>query len=93
MLCPTSQFQKCKTKIKIPKEVDEYKALLNILTPLSLSQKDLISLSRLKDKKKIHEYRDDLNKTMDMIEQMEIDRTLPQQLDYKHYFQEQIAKN
>ena len=59
----------------------------------SLSQKDLISLSRLKDIKKIHEYRNDLNKTIDMIEQMEIDRTLPQQLDYKHYFQEQIAKN
>ena len=30
---------------------------------------------------------------MDMIEQMEIDRTLLQQLDYKHYFQEQIAQN
>ena len=52
----------------------------------SLSQKDLISLSRLKDLKKIHEFRDDLNKTMDMTEQMEIDRTLLQQLDYKHYF-------
>lgn len=59
----------------------------------SLSQKDLISLSRLKDLKKIHEFRDDLNKTMDMTEQMEIDRTLLQQLDYKHYFQEQIAQN
>ena len=62
--------------------------------PLSL-RKILISLSRLKDKKKkkIHEYRDDLNKTMDMIEQMEIYRTLSQHLDYKHYFQEQIVQN
>ena len=60
----------------------------------SLSQKDFdLFIQTERFKKKIHEYRDDLNKTMDMIEQMEIYRTLSQHLDYKHYFQEQIVQN
>lgn len=46
-------------------------------------------MDRSKDKK-INEYIDYLNKTMNVIDLMEIYRALPQQLDYKHYFQEQI---